>query len=116
MPRGDRTGPRGMGPMTGRGSGLCRGNDPPGYTGAVGGRFAGPRGMDGGFGGGRHGFCNFFRAAGLFPGRMRLGGNAVWSREDEEQLLKSQADRLNRSLDAVNKRLNKIGIDKDASR
>lgn len=26
MPRGDRTGPAGEGPMTGRGAGLCAGN------------------------------------------------------------------------------------------
>lgn len=31
MPRGDRTGPQGMGPMTGRGMGLCAGYDAPGY-------------------------------------------------------------------------------------
>ncbi len=31
MPRGDRTGPSGMGPMTGRGMGYCAGFDRPGY-------------------------------------------------------------------------------------
>ncbi|MCD6332124.1 MAG: DUF5320 domain-containing protein [Bacteroidales bacterium] len=31
MPRGDRTGPDGMGPMTGRRMGYCVGNDRPGY-------------------------------------------------------------------------------------
>ena len=31
MPRGDRTGPLGMGPMTGRGMGFCAGYDVPGY-------------------------------------------------------------------------------------
>ena len=28
MPQGDRTGPRGMGPMTGRGMGYCRWRSP----------------------------------------------------------------------------------------
>lgn len=32
MPRGDRTGRSGMGPMTGRGMGFCAGHDVPGYT------------------------------------------------------------------------------------
>ena len=31
MPRGDRTGPRGEGPMTGRRLGFCAGNDRPGF-------------------------------------------------------------------------------------
>jgi hypothetical protein len=32
MPWGDRTGPMGYGPMTGRGAGLCAGYPAPGYT------------------------------------------------------------------------------------
>jgi hypothetical protein len=32
MPFGDRTGPRGMGPMTGRGVGFCAGFGQPGFT------------------------------------------------------------------------------------
>ena len=31
MPWGDRTGPRGFGPMTGRGAGYCAGDSVPGY-------------------------------------------------------------------------------------
>ncbi len=31
MPRGDRTGPLGVGPMTGRRLGFCVGNDRPGF-------------------------------------------------------------------------------------
>lgn len=31
MPGGDKTGPSGEGPTTGRGMGYCRGNDNPGY-------------------------------------------------------------------------------------
>ncbi len=50
MPRGDRTGPNGMGSMTGRGAGFCAGNNAPGFTNAGGGRFF-ERG--GGFGFGR---------------------------------------------------------------
>ena len=32
MPFGDGTGPRGMGPMTGRGAGYCAGFGQPGFT------------------------------------------------------------------------------------
>ena len=38
MPRGDGTGPRGMGPMTGRGAGYCAGFSAPGFMNPVGGR------------------------------------------------------------------------------
>ncbi len=36
MPRGDGTGPEGLGPMTGRGLGYCAGFDSPGFTKGVG--------------------------------------------------------------------------------
>ena len=32
MPAGDKTGPMGQGPRSGRGRGLCSGNSAPGYT------------------------------------------------------------------------------------
>jgi uncharacterized protein DUF5320 len=70
MPRGDRTGPNGMGPMTGRGAGLCAGYDMPGYAN----QGAAPRGGMGygrGGGGGR-GRRNQFYATGL-PGWARNG-------------------------------------------
>lgn len=44
MPRGDRTGPEGMGPMTGRAAGYCAGYDVPGYANPAPGRGMG-RGM-----------------------------------------------------------------------
>ena len=48
MPRGNRTGPRGDGPMTGRGAGYCAGNDRPGFASSA---FGG--GFGRGFGQGR---------------------------------------------------------------
>ena len=71
MPGGDRTGPGGMGPMTGRGAGYCAGYDVPGYMNPMPGRGYWGRG------GGR-GWGNMYRATGLtawqraplgFPGR-----------------------------------------------
>ena len=37
MPRGDGTGPMGMGPVTGRGAGFCAGFTAPGYANSAGG-------------------------------------------------------------------------------
>lgn len=54
MPRGDRRGPEGAGPMTGRGLGFCAGNDRPGFA-----ANAAPQGFYRGFRGG----------AGRGPGR-----------------------------------------------
>ena len=54
MPRGDRTGPAGMGPMTGRAAGFCAGYPVPGYMNPAGGGGYGGRGFQGGgFGRGR---------------------------------------------------------------
>jgi hypothetical protein len=51
MPRGDRTGPWGAGPMTGRGAGYCAGYSVPGYMNPVGGYGRGwGRGRGRGFG------------------------------------------------------------------
>ena len=44
MPRGDRSGPSGYGPMTGRGNGFCAGYAAPGYTNFIPGRGGGGRG------------------------------------------------------------------------
>ena len=68
MPRGDRTGPRGMGPMSGRGAGYCAGYTEPGFvtTGFQWGR-GGGRGMGRGCGW-RH--RNVFYATGV-PGWQR---------------------------------------------
>ncbi len=60
MPRGDGTGPIGMGPMTGRGAGFCAGFKIP--------RFKNPRirrGMELGWG---RGFGRMLCLAGLLPG------------------------------------------------
>jgi hypothetical protein len=121
MPRGDKTGPMGMGPMTGRRAGLCRGNAVPGYVSSGGGR---PFGMGGGFFGFRgrgRGFRNMFYATGL-PRWLRfpLSGTypqteTNYSKEDEIRNLKARAEHLNGSLAAINKRLGEIENNKEAS-
>lgn len=112
MPRGDRTGPMGVGPMTGRGAGYCGGSGIPGYANAgLGQGFGSGRGFWGrGFGGGR-GWRHRFYATGL-PGWVRFGGyNAPYMTPDpkmEKQELKSQADALQAELDLIKKRLSEI--------
>ena len=111
MPRGDGTGPSGMGPMTGRAAGYCAGYEAPGYATPG---FGGGRGY--GMGGGR-GRRNMYYATGL-PGWARAGGYAApmapiapvgpYAQPDPEfqkQTLKSQADALQAQLDLVMKRI-----------
>ncbi len=131
MPRGDRTGPSGFGPMTGRRAGYCAGNDVPGYvsTGGAGfgvgmgagrGGFAGRGGGFGGRGGGGRGWRNMYYATGQ-PGWMRgprmtpwsYGGDGavepsvppVGAAPDEATALKAQAEYLGSVLEDVRKRL-----------
>lgn len=105
MPRGDRTGPLGQGPMTGRGGGFCAGYPMPGYMNACG------RGFFRGGGRGR-GFRRWFFTTGL-PGWMRFGsavpGEApVYSREDEMRMLRNQSEYLSKALEDINTRLSEI--------
>ncbi len=73
MPRGDRRGPDGRGPMTGRAAGYCAGNSAPGFTSGGFGRGAG-RGFR--RGGGR-GFGRFPQGAqGWGPGMGPAWGPA----------------------------------------
>ncbi len=68
MPYGDRTGPWGRGPMTGRAAGYCSGSPVPGFMNPVGRGFG--RGRGGGFGrgGGRgRGFGWRFRRSPYSP-------------------------------------------------
>ena len=106
MPRGDRTGPMGMGPRTGRAMGYCAGYDRPGsMQGGPG--FAPGMGYGVGFGRGR-GWRNWARATGL-PRWMRFGADwAAPAPVEEADALKAQADALKAELDAIQKRLDEI--------
>ncbi len=113
MPGGDRTGPMGMGPMTGRAAGYCAGFAVPGFTNAPGGRGFGGRG------GGR-GRRNRFSATGLTgwqrvaAGMPAFGGGQfaqtppAVSEEQELDLLKQQADLLGNSLEQIKQRLDEL--------
>jgi hypothetical protein len=110
MPGGNGTGPSGMGPMTGRVAGFCAGYSVPGFMNFAGGRAY--RGAGLGFGAGGRGRRNRY-ATGV-PGRARIGyampewGSYEADGGDERQLLKQQADYLQRSIDQINKRIQEI--------
>jgi len=99
MPGRDRTGPMGMGAMTGRGAGVCMS----GYENAV-----PARGFGMGYGRGRR---NRFYATGM-PGWMRFGGSAgTYQNPDpgmERQALRNKAEALQSELNAIKKRLSEI--------
>lgn len=112
MPEGDRTGPAGAGPMTGRGLGYCAGNEAPGYAHGRGGS-GGGFGRGGGFrrapgtGGRGRGRMNMFYATGL-PGYARYGYGAVPTAvtvADEAEMLRNQAAVLEQELQLVKERL-----------
>jgi Family of unknown function (DUF5320) len=115
MPFGDRTGPFGAGPRTGRGAGFCGGFGVPGSLNAgLGSRFWGR-----GRGGGR-GWRNWFPASGL-TGWQRAAGWLGWflpegvppeyagpGREQELNALKNQASHFENTLQDIRKRIDHL--------
>ena len=107
MPFGNRTGPRGEGPLTGRGAGHCAGYAAPGYASWGPGRGVGYAGAWGRGRGHRH----WYYATGL-PGWARGAGGydtpAMPGVPSESQTLKGQAELLQSQLDLVNQRINEL--------
>ena len=103
MPYGNKTGPAGYGPRTGRGLGFCNDYDAPGFAN----RFSGM-----GFGRGR-GFGNNFRGGGGrisgqgFPGfrNQAFEENIPF---DEKGFLNNEIEVLKKTLDTMKKRLEEI--------
>jgi hypothetical protein len=98
MPRGDRTGPMGAGPRTGRGMGDCNGSERAGFIlpAQVGRGWLGFR-----RGGGGRGWRNRFFATGI-PGRAAI------TPEQETADLNAQANWLKSQLDAIQKRIEEL--------
>jgi len=117
MPRGDRTGPYGMGPMTGRAAGYCAGAGVPGFMNPAFGRgrglgFGRSRGFwNQGFGCGGFGRRNRYFAADL-RGWGRPGSSAdPFVKPDpewEKQALRAQAEDARAELQAIEKRLSEL--------
>ncbi len=110
MPSGDRTGPMGMGPKTGRGKGFCTGNSVPGFMDALPGR--------GGMGLGRRhgqGFCRGLGSKrGYAFGRAQTSSQSVISypQTDELSMLKIQAKNYGEALQVLNSRISALEADK----
>ncbi len=136
MPRGDGTGPAGLGPMTGRAAGYCAGYSVPGFLNPYSGRFLGAgRGFLGLQIGRGRGYRNWYYATGL-PGWYRYNiGMPAWggvvapplspsvppvhpyvapfqnptiAQDQEKEILKQQADFLKQQLDDINERLEEL--------
>ena len=123
MPRGDGTGPGGMGPMTGRSAGYCAGYSVPGYMNPVGGRGMGMgwgrgRGFGRGFGWGRAGYglpaygaaVNPYAYGGAVNPHAYGGAPFASAITAQQELdgLKGQAEYLKDSLDEIKKRIEEL--------
>jgi len=120
MPGGDRTGPLGAGPMTGRGAGYCAGYPVPGCANPIGGRgwFGRGRGFGMDRGGGR-GWRHWYYATG-FPGWARAGyawpayGPGVFpyapemTPQEETETLREQAELLQKELKGIQERISTL--------
>ena len=114
MPRGDRRGPDGMGPMTGHGAGYCASNTAPGMT-TPGGRGRGGGGFGRGGGGRRH--RHWYYATGL-PGWQRPAAQYApppgvafgpqMTKEEELEILKAELHRYEQALDDLHGRIREI--------
>lgn len=128
MPGGDRTGPWGAGPMTGRGAGYCAGFTMPGYVNPMYARgmgFGRGRGFGCGMGmsygrgmGGERGWRNRYYATGVpgwargygayDPGYWQAPPNVEVSAKDELAYLRHEAKNLGQALDDINKRIDEL--------
>jgi len=118
MPRGDGTGPMGLGPMTGRAAGFCAGYSVPGYANPVFGRGYFGRGR-GYFGrGGGRGRRNWYYATGLTGwqrasmGMPFLGGAYPYDPEitaqQEADALREEANFLKKQLEDIQGRIESL--------
>ncbi len=110
MPFGDGTGPMGMGPLSGRAAGYCSGYARPGHM---------NRWYGCGFGrGGGRGHRHWFYATGLTgwqrarmiypPFAPAAPYTAPWSKEQEREYLKAQAESMQHALEEIRKRLEEL--------
>jgi uncharacterized protein DUF5320 len=98
MPRGDRTGPAGFGPMTGRGAGYCNGINQPVFMNT--GRRIG------------RGFFNFFRnrlgGPGVGFGNRNFYSEQFTNQDSEKTYLEQEVKNLQFQLTELEARLSKL--------
>ena len=100
MPFGDRTGPMGMGAMTGRRAGYCTGNAYMGRASSFGGRGMG-RGVGRGHGMGR-GMGRYY---------CHTDTPYTLSKEEENKLLKDEISYAEKGIENMKKRLSELESD-----
>lgn len=101
MPGGNRTGPLGMGPMTGRGAGFCAGFAAPAFM-----KSMGAYGIGRGYGRGfrrMYGFMGFPNYGGAYTPELRA--------TEEKEFLNNQVNFLENQLLQVQKRLQELAGD-----
>ncbi|MCF8299102.1 MAG: DUF5320 domain-containing protein [Saprospiraceae bacterium] len=96
MPRNDKTGPQGLGPMTGRGLGTCAGNANQ--------EFGNNSGFGRGFGRGRMGFGGG-RGYGRFAGNFSKIPNRSFS---NEQMIEDELSSLKEKIAFLEKQLSNV--------
>jgi len=109
MPRGDRTGPMGQGPMTGRAAGYCAGYNVPGYMNPVGGRSFFGRGLGLGRGLGR-GFGRGYYPypyTGYVP-YYPYPTPTPYTPENEKQVLENELKIMKDEMKSIEKRLEEL--------
>lgn len=118
MPRGDRTGPVGMGSMTGRAAGFCSGYSAPGFMNPVMGRGFWGRGA----GRGRGFNQGFGRGMGLGSAQRSVPDYAQaayfpsMTKEQEIEMLKDQAEGIESTLQNIQQRISELETgEEDAS-
>ena len=106
MPRGDKTGPMGMGSMTGRAAGRCAGHAVAGHMSAGHGGGQG-RGRGRGGGGGRD-WRNRCCAPGFVAAEALTEAPEALTKEQELAILKGQAEQLEETLEGIRGRLDEL--------
>ena len=113
MPGGDRTGPSGMGPVTGRGAGYCASYPVPGYANFIPGQGLG-FGFGRGFGRGRGSRSNRlnygpFEGYAYQAGRYYQDTNAPeLTAQQEAEMLKKEAKLMQEEVSSINQRISQL--------
>ena len=118
MPGGDGTGPMGQGPMTGRSAGYCTGYSVPGYVNPGLGRgwgFGRGRGAGSGRGFGRGMGFGWRRLTAPYYGDMSYdpmpAPYSAPTREQELEMLKSQAEGFKGALQDIQQRISELEVE-----
>jgi len=108
MPWGDRTGPWGRGPMTGRAAGYCAGFPVPGFMNPLPGRFGWDRGFGRGFGFGRgRGFGRGFGWRRFYLDEP-VSEPTTLTKEEQKKILEAELKEIETEKEEIEKRLKEI--------